>query len=225
MADEEYQMLFKVILIGDSGVGKSNILSRYILDEFNIDTKATVGVEFGSKMIEKDPQTKIKVQIWDTAGQERYKSITNAYYKGAKGAFVVYDISRKDTFDNVDKWFSELKGNSDENVFVVLIGNKCDMEDQREVSIAEGKRKSEELKTAFMETSAMQAVNIDEAFGLMVDEIYKKVKPALGKPGNKTKAGEGDDFSNEKDNVITLNNDDLHKKKKKKCCGGGEKKK
>ena len=176
MSDEEYQMLFKIILIGDSGVGKSNILSRYVLDEFSIDTKATVGVEFGSKIIMKENFTKIKIQIWDTAGQERYKSITNAYYKGAKGAFVVYDICRKDTFENIDKWYSELKMNSDENIFVIIIGNKSDMEEQRQITVSEGQEKAQKLNAAFMETSALQAINIDEAFELMSDEIYKKVK-------------------------------------------------
>ncbi|MCQ2819840.1 MAG: GTP-binding protein [archaeon] len=216
MADEEYQMLFKVILIGDSGVGKSNILSRYILDEFNIDTKATVGVEFGSKMIEKDPNTKIKVQIWDTAGQERYKSITNAYYKGAKGAFIVYDISREETFKNVDKWFSELRNNSDENVFVIIIGNKCDMEDQRQVPKESGESKAQELKTAFMETSALQAVNIEEAFEKMVDEIYQKAKPSLDK---KTESKEQTPDSNDKP-IILKGNNEKEAKKKRKCCGG-----
>ena len=90
MSDEDYDIIFKLVLIGDSGVGKTNILSRYVRDEFSIETKSTVGVEFGSKIV-KYPTVNIKVQIWDTAGQERYKSITNAYYKGAKGSFVVYD--------------------------------------------------------------------------------------------------------------------------------------
>ena len=108
MSDEEYDIIFKVVLIGDSGVGKTNILSRYVRDEFSIETKSTVGVEFGSKIVKLN-NINIKVQIWDTAGQERYKSITNAYYKGAKGAFVVYDISKKETFDNINKWIEELK--------------------------------------------------------------------------------------------------------------------
>ena len=102
---EEYNIIFKVVLIGDSAVGKTNILSRYIKDDFSIETKNTVGVEFGSKIIKYKENT-IKIQIWDTAGQERYRSITNAYYKGAKAAMVVYDISKRSTFDNIDKWIS-----------------------------------------------------------------------------------------------------------------------
>jgi Ras-related protein Rab-11A len=98
----DYDMIFKLVIIGDSGVGKSNLLSRYLRDEFNIDTKSTVGVEFGTQKLEIQ-NYRVKVQIWDTAGQERYKAITSAYYKGAKGALLVYDITRKETFENIDK--------------------------------------------------------------------------------------------------------------------------
>lgn len=131
--DEEYDMIFKVVLIGDSGVGKSNIMSRYLKDEFSIETKTTVGVEFGAKKLELNGMS-IKAQIWDTAGQERYKSITNAYYKGAKGALLVFDITRKESFDNVDRWIAELKNNGDADVTIVLIGNKCDLENERQVT-------------------------------------------------------------------------------------------
>ncbi len=141
MSDEDYDMIFKVVLIGDSGVGKSNILSRYLHNEFNFDTKATVGVEFGSKKFELNDY-KIKIQVWDTAGQERYKSITNAYYKGAKGALLVYDISKKETFDSVDRWIPDLKVNGDENLAIILVGNKCDLEESRQVSVEEGQEKA-----------------------------------------------------------------------------------
>ena len=103
-----YNLIFKIVLIGDSNVGKTNILSKYLQNEFNPDSKATVGVEFGSKTININNNV-IKAQIWDTAGTEKYRSITNAYYKGAKGAFVVYDISRKTSFNNIDKWLFDLK--------------------------------------------------------------------------------------------------------------------
>ena len=146
--NDNYDLIFKLVLIGDSGVGKTNILSRYINNEFSFATKSTVGVEFGSKIIMKEDKT-IKLQIWDTAGQERYRSITNAYYKGAKGAFVVYDITRKDTFINVDKWIGDLKTNGNEDVFILLIGNKCDLEDKREVSSDEVAKKAEQFKIAF----------------------------------------------------------------------------
>lgn len=141
MSDDDYDMIFKVVLIGDSGVGKSNIMMRYLNNEFNVDSKATVGVEFGSKKFELQGYA-VKAQIWDTAGQERYKSITNAYYKGAKGALLVYDISRKDTFENVDKWIPDLRANGDEHVTILLIGNKCDLEQHRQVSKEEGEAKA-----------------------------------------------------------------------------------
>lgn len=145
MADdnEDYDMMFKVVLIGDSGVGKSNLFSRYINNEFSYNTKTTVGVEFGSKKIVID-DLKIKAQIWDTAGQERYKSITNVYYKGAKGALLCYDITNKITFESVDKWVPELKSSGDKEVSIVLVGNKTDLENERVVSTEEGQKKAQQ---------------------------------------------------------------------------------
>lgn len=139
--EEEYDMIFKVVLIGDSGVGKSNIMSRYLKDEFSIETKTTVGVEFGAKKIELNGN-KIKAQIWDTAGQERYKSITNAYYKGSKGALLVYDITKKESFDNIDRWILELKNNGESEVTIILIGNKSDLDSERQVSKEDGQNKA-----------------------------------------------------------------------------------
>ncbi len=136
-------MIFKVVLIGDSGVGKTNIMSRYIKDEFSIETKTTVGVEFGAKKLEINGNN-IKAQIWDTAGQERYKSITNAYYKGAKGALIVFDITRPSSFESVDKWITELKSKCDVDVSIIMIGNKCDLENERAVSKEESLRKAEQ---------------------------------------------------------------------------------
>lgn len=139
--EEEYDMIFKVVLIGDSGVGKSNIMSRYLKDEFSIETKTTVGVEFGAKKLELNGNN-IKAQIWDTAGQERYKSITNAYYKGSKGALLVYDITKKESFDNIDRWILELKNNGESEVTIILIGNKSDLDAERQVSKDEGQNKA-----------------------------------------------------------------------------------
>ena len=165
--DDQYDFIFKLVLIGDSGVGKTNILSRYLTNQFSASTQPTVGVEFGSKIIKKGEKL-IKLQIWDTAGQERYKSITSAYYKGAKGAFVVYDISRKSTFDNVDKWINELKNNGSEDVFILLVGNKSDLNDQREISEEEVKKKAEVYNIAFCETSALKGNNIEFAFESLI---------------------------------------------------------
>ena len=174
MEKESYDFLFKLILIGDSSVGKSNILLKYLKGEFDQNSRATVGVEFGTKNI-KIKNKKIKIQIWDTAGQERYRSITSAYYKGAKGAFIVYDITRKLTFDNIDKWVTDLKTNGDKNISIILIGNKSDLEDKREVEKEEGIKKSEEYKIAFLETSALNGDNIDKAFNELLEQIYQNV--------------------------------------------------
>ena len=172
MEKDNYDFLFKMILIGDSSVGKSNILLKYLKNEFDQSSKATVGVEFGTKTVEMNDK-KIKIQIWDTAGQERYRSITSAYYKGAKGAFIVYDITRRNTFDNIDKWISDLKTNGDNNISIMLIGNKSDLNDKREVETNEGLKKSEETKIAFMETSALSGENIIKAFNELIEQIYQ----------------------------------------------------
>ena len=167
-----YDMIFKLILIGDAAVGKTNILSKYLRDEFDPNSKSTVGVEFGTKNITLE-NNKIKLQIWDTAGQERYRSVTSAYYKGAKGAILVYDITRKATFENIDKWIPDLKNNGDSDIIIMLIGNKCDLENERQVSTSEGKEKAENYKIAFLETSAMDGTNIQRAFQELIEDVYK----------------------------------------------------
>ena len=174
MADEDnYEMMVKVVLVGDSGVGKTNIMSKYLKNEFHEDSKATVGVEFGAKQFTVEGHV-IKAQIWDTAGQERYKAITSAYYKGAKGAFIVYDITRKNTFDSVSRWVSDLTATADKKISIILIGNKSDLEDQRQVTKEMGEEKANQLQVAFLETSAMSGENLEKGFQMMINEIYKK---------------------------------------------------
>ena len=130
MEEEGYDILFKIILVGDTSVGKTNIINKYIKNEFQEDYYTTIGVEFSHKHFIVDNH-KIKGQIGDAADQEWYKAITRAYYKGAKGAFIVYDITRKDTFDDIDKWRNELTNSCNKEVTIMLIGNKCDLEDER----------------------------------------------------------------------------------------------
>jgi small GTP-binding protein len=215
MVDEDnYDLIFKLVLICDTGVGKTNILSRYINNEFSLATQSTVGVEFGSKIIKKNDKL-IKLQIWDTAGQERYKSITSAYYKGSKGALVVYDISRKGTFENVDKWIEELKANGSEDVLIMLVGNKSDLEDKREVKTEDVIKKAEQFKVAFCETSALDGKNIDHAFDNLINEIAKKVE--------RDKVNEAKNMQDSKG--ITLdtaeekrNETDKNKKNNQNCC-------
>ena len=172
--DAEYDYLFKLILVGDSYVGKTNILSKYIKDEFNLNTKSTVGVEFGTKILKIEDKI-IKAQIWDTAGQERYKSITSTYYKGAKGAFIVYDITNRLSFESVDKWIQDLNLNSDKNITLLLIGNKKDLADKREVTTEEGEEKAKSFGLAFLETSALTGENIDKVFDYILKEVFTKI--------------------------------------------------
>ena len=173
MEDDNYEMMFKVVLVGDSFVGKTNIMSKYLKNEFHEDSKATVGVEFGSRQFNIEGHV-VKAQIWDTAGQERYKAITSAYYKGAKGAFIVYDITRKESFDNVSKWAEQLKSTADKNLTIIIVGNKTDLEDQRQITSEEGQNKANSLESAFIETSAASGSNLDKAFEMMINEVYKK---------------------------------------------------
>ena len=167
-----YDMIFKIVLIGDSAVGKTNILSKYLTDQFDPESKSTVGVEFGTKNFKVDNNI-VKVQIWDTAGQERYRSITNAYYKGAKGALVAYDITNKNSFENLDRWISDLKTNGDDNISIILLGNKTDLEDKRVITTVEGKNKAEFYKCFFLETSALNGSNIEKAFNELIMDVYK----------------------------------------------------
>ena len=171
--DDNYEMMFKVVLVGDSFVGKTNIMSKYIKNEFHEDSKATVGVEFGSKQFTIEGHL-IKAQIWDTAGQERYKAITSAYYKGAKGAFIVYDITRKQSFESVEKWVNDVTAVADQKITIILIGNKSDLEDQRQITKEQGQEKANKLELAFLETSALSGENLDKAFDMMMNEVYKK---------------------------------------------------
>ena len=206
MAEEEYEMMVKVILIGDSAVGKTNIMSKYLKNQFMEDSKATVGVEFGSKLFNINGHN-IKAQIWDTAGQEKYKAITGAYYKGSKGAFVVYDITKKDTFDSVDKWIHDLKSTGDPKMTIMIIGNKLDLEHKREVLKEQGEEKARSFGCAFLETSAFSGDNIEKGFEMMISEIFKKY-------GNDSI--EDDDFGSvERGEDIKL---EKKENKKKGCC-------
>ena len=208
---EEYEMMVKVILIGDSGVGKTNIMSKFLKNQFMEESKATIGVEFGSKLFNHEGH-KIKAQIWDTAGQEKYKAITGAYYKGSKGALVVYDITQKKTFENIEKWVNDLKAAGDPKITIILIGNKNDLDDKRQVSKDQGEEKARSFGCAFLETSAYSGDNIDIAFNLMVKEIYEKFSnDSTGEdelaPGSN---GDGRDVKLDKVNDKNI--------KKKSCC-------
>ena len=207
MEDDNYEFMFKVVLVGDSFVGKTNIMSKYLKNEFHEDSKATVGVEFGSKQFNIEGHS-IKAQIWDTAGQERYKAITSAYYKGAKGAFIVYDITRKNSFESIDKWINDVTSVADKKITIVLIGNKSDLEDQRQVTKEQGEDKANKLQVAFLETSAFSGENLEKAFQMMIKEVYKKCHEEMMSEGDVDIINGGEDI-----NLAKKNNSG-----EKKCC-------
>lgn len=172
--EDEYDYLFKLVIIGDSGVGKSNLLSRFTRNEFNLESKSTIGVEFATKTLDFDSKV-IKAQIWDTAGQERYRAITSAYYRGAVGALLVYDVTRRISFENVERWLKELRDHTDQNIVVMLVGNKSDLRHLVAVSTEDAKNLAERESLYFMETSALEATNVENAFKEVLTQIYRVV--------------------------------------------------
>ena len=182
-----YDKLFRYIIVGDMAVGKSCILLQFTDNKFRVQHELTIGVEFGAKTIELNNKT-IKIQIWDTAGQEQCQAITRTYYKGAIGALLVYDITRRDTFTHVTKWLEEVKSNSSKHICVILIGNKKDLEDKRQVTYEEGESFARENGLMFLETSAKTAFNVVEAFNLSAQAILNNIeKTGVDPTENKNK--------------------------------------
>ncbi|XP_057783831.1 ras-related protein Rab11D [Salvia miltiorrhiza] len=186
-SNQKTDYVFKVVLIGDSAVGKSQILSRFSRNEFSLDSKATIGVEFQTRTMVIQHKS-VKAQIWDTAGQERYRAVTSAYYRGAVGAMLVYDITKRQTFDHIPRWLEELRAHADKNIVIILIGNKSDLEDQRAVPTEDAKEFAEKEGLFFLETSALEATNVEEAFVTVLTEIFNIV--------NKKNLVAGDDEMN-----------------------------
>jgi len=166
--------LFKLLLIGDSGVGKSCLLLRFADDTYTESYISTIGVDFKIRTIDLDGKT-IKLQIWDTAGQERFRTITSSYYRGAHGIIVVYDITDAQTFASVKQWLSEIDRFACENVNRLLVGNKSDLKEKRKVETAQAKEFADSLGIPFIETSAKCASNVEDAFITMASEIKKKM--------------------------------------------------
>ena len=201
---EDYKL--KVVIVGDSGVGKSNLIKRFTSNEFNANSKATVGVEFLSKSYKINDKI-FKIEMWDTAGQERYKSITSAYYKGAKGALLVYDTTSGESFENISKWLSEIKEKTNKETKLILIGNKIDLKDSKVVSTELALAKAKEWGMPLMETSAKDATNVKEAFHDLLKEMYFELNKTLQMVENKKL---------ESNNAVQL--DVNEEKKKKGCC-------
>jgi len=207
--DHDYDYLFKIVLIGDSGVGKSNLLSRFTRNEFNLESKTTIGVEFAQKTITIDGKV-IKAQIWDTAGQERYRAITSAYYRGAVGALLVYDICKPMSFENVDRWLKELKDHADSQTVVMLTGNKADLKHLRAVKTEEAATYSQKHNLAFIETSALEGTGVEKAFEIVLNEIYQlTIRNVIGTKRNQPSIGPSRriDLSEDKINVPQTNKD------------------
>mmetsp|Transcript_15022 Transcript_15022/g.18583 ORF Transcript_15022/g.18583 Transcript_15022/m.18583 type:complete len:212 (+) Transcript_15022:143-778(+) len=173
-----YAYLFKYIIIGDTGVGKSCLLLQFTDKRFQPVHDLTIGVEFGARMINIENR-QIKLQIWDTAGQESFRSITRSYYRGAAGALLVYDITRRDTFNHLTRWLEEARQNANANMVIMLIGNKLDLEHRRAVTFEEGAKFAEENGLIFLETSAKTSKNVEEAFVSTASKIYSNIESGV----------------------------------------------
>ena len=211
MSEEDtYDLLYKIIIVGDTCVGKSNILSRYIKNVFREDSKSTVGVELGNKLL-KVKGTNTKLQIWDTAGQERYRSITSSYYKGSHGCFIVYDITNEPSFESVEKWFEQVQKEGSKDVSIILVGNKCDLENERKVPKEKGEEKAKQLNIPFFETSALSNIKIEDIFTVIAENIYERT-------GGVKNEDDDDDIEIINENEKPVNLADQQPQEKKSCC-------
>ena len=208
--DDSYDLLYKIIIVGDTCVGKSNILSRYIKNIFREDSKSTVGVELGNKLL-KVKGTNTKLQIWDTAGQERYRSITSSYYKGSHGCFIVYDITNEQSFENVEKWFEQVQKEGSKDVSIILVGNKCDLENERKIPTEKGEEKAKQLNIPFFETSALSNIKIEDIFTVIAENIFDRT-------GGVKSGDDDDDIEIINENEKPVNLTPQQPQEKKSCC-------
>ena len=192
MAENKKEFLYKILLLGDSSVGKTCFLMRYTDNTFQEIHMSTIGLDYKLKNVQLDDSRMVKIQIWDTAGQDRFRSITKNYYKGANGIILIYDITNRKTFENVSNWISQIKEEVSEKVTIILVGNKIDDEEHRAVQTEEGKNLAKELGLMFFECSAKSGENIDSTFNELVKktvENYTKVNKGdhlrKGKNGKK----------------------------------------
>lgn len=178
MANKSYDYLFKLLLIGDSGVGKTCILFKFSEDTFSPAFISTIGIDFKIRTIEVDGK-KIKLQVWDTAGQERFRTITTAYYRGAMGIMLVYDVSNQKSFENISNWIRNIEMHATQDVEMMILGNKCDISDKRQVSREKGEQLALQHSIKFMETSAKANINIEEAFTTLARDIKLKMEKRI----------------------------------------------
>ncbi|KAJ7373105.1 hypothetical protein OS493_014253 [Desmophyllum pertusum] len=206
---DHYDYLYKIVLIGDSGVGKSSLLSCFTRNEFDLESKSTIGVEFATRSIQVDGKV-IKAQVCfhcvdnifvcgdclDAAGQDRYRrAITSAYYRGAVGAVLVYDLSKQKTFENVERWLMEVREHAESSIVTMLVGNKCDLKHLRAVSIEDAKKYENDSGLSFIEASALDAINVEEAFIQTITKVHEvqltKMRKKLDMPGQNNGTSDG----------------------------------
>ena len=201
MGEEEYDFIFKVLLLGNSDVGKSSLILRYVDQVWNEVFVPTIGVDFKVKTLTIDNK-QIKMQIWDTAGQERFRNVISSYFKGSHCILLVYDITNRDSFKNLENWLIEIEKNASENVLKILIGNKNDLVDEREINADEGQAFANRNGMQFIETSAKMNTNVNEAFEalarLMMNFNSQKSQPNNKPETKKIKASSGQDLSTKK---------------------------
>jgi len=172
--DAAFDLQIKLLMIGDSGVGKTCLLLRYANDSFSPTFITTIGIDFKIKNVDLDSR-RIKLQIWDTAGQERFRTITTSYFRGAQGILLVYDVTDRDSFNSIRNWVAQIQQHADVNVNKILVGNKCDMQGERLVSLEEGQALAAEYGIAFFETSAKADINVEKAFITIAREVKDRL--------------------------------------------------
>ena len=175
------ESLYKILILGDSTVGKTCFLTRYADNTFQENQMATLGVDYKLKNVKMEDGNTVKLQIWDTAGQDRFHAITRNYFKGAHGIILLYDITTQSSFDNVSKWIKQIKEDASEKVVIILVGNKIDLEHKRAIPTEEGEKIAEDFGLIFFECSAKTGKNINEAF----NELIKKTVANFSKPAGK----------------------------------------
>jgi Ras-related protein Rab-1A len=201
---EDYEFIFKVLLLGNSNVGKSSLFLRFVDDIWNDTFVPTIGVDFKIKTFNID-EKKIKMQIWDTAGQERFKNIIASYYRGAHGILLIYDVTDKESFKNLSNWLIEIEKNASKNVLKVLIGNKTDLEEKRVITYNQGKEFADSYGLKYIETSAKKNLNVNEAFETLGRELMQ--------------ASDDKKIGKSKDKKISVTKaEDLNQEQKKGCC-------
>lgn len=187
--DQNYDYMFKMLIIGNSSVGKTSFLFRYVDGSFSSNFVSTVGIDFKVKVVFRGDK-RYKLQIWDTAGQERYRTITTAYYRGAMGFILMYDITNEESFNAVQDWLTQIQTYASENSLIILVGHKCDMKDERVISTERGQQLAQQLGVKFFETSAKENINVKVVFDEMVDMICDRMSEMLDK--NPTLMGDAD---------------------------------